>query len=187
MGSRAPLADYFREATAASAVEVAQSLWNSGVTPADFSEANDRYNSAIMEQYKLYVELADRVSVRRGIANTFFLTLNTAVFAAVGVAWESRPEAPPAVAAVPLAILVVQCFVWFWVIRSHRQLNSAKWAVVGAFEQRLPASPWWGAEWKALGEGERPDRYWPLTHVEQWVPVIFGAAYIAGFVGLLTL
>ncbi|MEO0973262.1 MAG: hypothetical protein AAFX85_09215, partial [Pseudomonadota bacterium] len=39
-----------------------------------------RWRSAMLEQYKLYVEMTDRISQRRGAANTFFLTLNTAVF-----------------------------------------------------------------------------------------------------------
>jgi hypothetical protein len=33
----------------------------------------------VLEQYKLYVEMADRLSARRALANTFFLTVNTAV------------------------------------------------------------------------------------------------------------
>jgi hypothetical protein len=40
-----------------------------------------------LEQYKIYVEMADRISARRGMTNTFFLTLNTAIFTAVGVFW----------------------------------------------------------------------------------------------------
>jgi len=157
------------------------------MSPADFDGANENYTQVILEQYKLYVEMADRVSVRRGLANTFFLTLNTAIFTAIGVAWSVHLAAPPAAVLLPLAILLLQCLAWFWVVRSHRQLNSGKWAVVGALERRLPASPWWSAEWKALGEGRNPARYWSLSHVEQLVPLLFAIAYIAGFVALLTL
>ena len=32
-----------------------------------------------------YVEMADRIIQRRGLTNTFFLTLNTAIFTAVGL------------------------------------------------------------------------------------------------------
>jgi hypothetical protein len=31
----------------------------------------------VLEKYKLYVEMADRVSARRGLTNSFFLALNT--------------------------------------------------------------------------------------------------------------
>lgn len=151
-------------------------LWNEDVT-----ESN---SAIVLEQYKLYVEMADRVSSRRSLANTFFLTLNTAVFAAIGVLWENPPEASPWLGLFPLIALVLQCAAWYWIIRSYRQLNSAKWCVVGALERRLPASPWWSAEWTALGEGRDPSRYWPLTHAEQWVPVLFMVAYAGGFIAL---
>ena len=137
------------------------------------------------EQYKLYVELADRVSARRALANTFFLTLNTAIFAAIGVFLTDPPTATSGLLLIPVVVLVAQCFVWFWVIRSYRQLSAGKWAVVGAFELQLPTSPWWSAEWAALGEGRDPSRYWPLTHVEQWIPILFAVAYLLGFVAII--
>jgi hypothetical protein len=170
---------YFFETSAPDAAELEAPLWN-GVEPAEESVA------VAFEQYRLYVELADRVSARRALANTFFLTLNTAVFAAIGVLWRDPPSAPPWVLLAPLSVLVMQCFMWFWIIRSYRQLNAAKWAVVGAFERHLPTSPWWSAEWVALGEGRDPSRYWPLTHVEQWIPMLFALAYVGGFIAVFT-
>jgi drug/metabolite transporter (DMT)-like permease len=134
----------------------------------------------LLEQYKLYVEMADRVSARRGLANTFFLAINTAVFTALGVFWVHRPPGPAGLLIVPWAVLVVQCLAWFWILRSYRQLNTAKYAVIGVMEERLPASPYWAAEWAALGRGEDPARYWPLSHVEQWIPGLFAAGYTAG-------
>jgi len=83
---------------------------------------------------------------------------------------------------VPLIALLAECAAWFYIVRSYRQLNGAKYRVVGAFEERLPASPYWKAEWAELGEGRDRSKYWPLTHVEQVVPIIFGATYVLGFV-----
>jgi hypothetical protein len=34
----------------------------------------------------------------------------------------------------------------------------------------------------ALGEGKDPSRYWPLSHIEQWIPALFGALYLFAFV-----
>jgi hypothetical protein len=82
--------------------------------------------------------------------------------------------------------LLGQCAAWFFIPRSYRQLNGAKYSVIGALEQRLPASPYWSAEWKALGKGTNPAQYWPLSHVEQWVPLFFALVYITGFVILLS-
>jgi hypothetical protein len=169
---------YFVETSVPDAAELDGALW---ANDSALSEADTR---TALDQYKLYVEMADRVSARRSLANTFFLTLNTAVFTLIGVLWKDPPHASPWLGLFPTAVLVMQCFVWFWVIRSYRQLNAAKWAVVGAFEARFPASPWRSAEWEALGHGTDPSRYWPLTHIEQWVPPLFALAYIGGFIVL---
>ncbi|MFF9778441.1 hypothetical protein ACF1HJ_32925 [Streptomyces sp. NPDC013978] len=134
----------------------------------------------ILEQYKIYAEMADRVSARRGAANTFFLTLNTSIVALMATVWVDHPSAGwlylPAFIA-----LEVQCLAWFWLVRSYRQLNAAKYVVIAAFEEKLPASPYWSAEWIALGEGKDPSRYWPLTHIEQWIPATFAITYLAVF------
>ncbi len=178
---------YFVQAPAATADEVEDTLWNREVTAASFSDAQERYQAALLEQYKLYVEMADRVSARRALANTFFLTLNTAILTTIGLLLKAHPNGARWALVFPLLILLVECLAWFWIVRSYRQLNSGKWAVVGALEKRLPASPWWRAEWEALGRGENPARYWPLTHVEQLVPLCFALTYLLGFIVVVAL
>ncbi|GAB3474198.1 hypothetical protein GCM10027521_02150 [Amycolatopsis cihanbeyliensis] len=162
--------------------DISSRLWNAGVSTQDDAVAGENYQNAVLEQYKLYVEMADRVSARRALANTFFLALNTSIFTVIGVAWPARLVATPWWLVIPLAALLAECAAWFYLVRSYRQLNTAKYQVVGALEERLPASPYWKAEWVALGEGRDRSRYWPLTHLEQWVPVLFGSIYLAGFV-----
>jgi hypothetical protein len=158
--------------------DLSDSLWNAGWTPSDAT-------SPILEQYKMYVEMADRISARRGLTNTFFLTLNTAVLTTVGVVWAHPPRHLGGWLAIPLVVLLAECVTWFWLVRSYRQLNTAKYAVVGALEAKLPASPYWNAEWKALGEGMDRARYWPISHLEQGVPLLFAVAYGAGFLALV--
>jgi hypothetical protein len=165
--------------------DVRPNLWNADVDTASYSAENEKYQAAVLEQYKIYVEMADRISARRGLANTFFLTVNTAVFTIIGVFWKDRPQATTWLLMLPLIVLLGQCLAWFWLIRSYRQLNAAKWIVVGALEERLPASPYWRAEWKAVGEGRDPSKYWPLSHLEQWVPMLFAACYLAGFLAVI--
>ena len=162
--------------------DVRPTLWNA----ANDSSEGHKDRATILEQYKLYVEMADRISARRSLTNTFFLTLNTAIFAAIGALWKNRLAFPSWLLVFPLLALLVQCGAWFLLVRSYRQLNSAKYIVIGALEERLPASPYWKAEWKALGEGKDKAKYWPMTHLEQWVPVIFAATYIAAFIAALT-
>jgi hypothetical protein len=156
-------------------------LWNATVGPECYEGSGERYQAAILEQYKLYVEMADRISNRRGLTNTFFLTLNTTTITVIGLFWNDRPDASPLILALPLMIAIAQCAAWWWIVRSYRQLNTAKFRVVGALEERLPASPYRRAEWAALGEGQDWHKYLPLTHLEQWIPILFGLVYLLGF------
>jgi hypothetical protein len=121
---------YFVEVPAARAAELEACLWET-----------DRVASSelpvVLEQYKLYVEMADRVASRRSLANTFFLTLNTLVFTGIGVLWQDPPQASAWLGLFPLVVLVLQCAVWFWTIRSYRQLSAAKWPLTRV-EQWVP-------------------------------------------------
>jgi hypothetical protein len=175
---------YFRTAASPDIEGIRGQLWTSSAEPS-WSQQDPAYLSAVMDQYKIYVEMADRISSRRGLANTFFLSLNTAIFTIIGVFWQHPPHSHLGLLAIPLVVLIGQCLAWFWILRSYRQLNSAKYAVVGALEERLPASPYWAGEWAALGGGKDPARYWPLSHVESGIPAFFAAAYTVGFVVLL--
>jgi len=159
-------------------------LWTT-VTPTDYQADAEKYQQAILEQYKIYVEMADRISARRSLTNTFFLTLNTAVFTLIGVLLQVHPAGPTLLLIFPLIALVGQCASWYYLVRSYRQLNTTKYEVIGALEQRLPASPYWNAEWHALGEGKDRSKYWPLTHLEQWVPILFVAIYLFAFIAAL--
>jgi hypothetical protein len=161
-------------------------LWNPDVTAASYAGDGATYQGAILEQYRMYVEMADRISERRAGANTFFLTLNTSVLTILGAVRAALPADHPSWLAIPLAGLLAECAAWFYLVRSYRQLNSAKYRVVGALEKRLPASPYWSAEWSALGKGQDRSLYWPLTHLEQWVPITFIVVYVASYIAAVS-
>lgn len=166
-------------------MELRERLWNSEAKSQSYNGNVELYQSAVMEQYKIYVEMADRVSQRRGLTNTFFLGLNAAIFTVVGVFWKDKPAADVWWLVLPLLMALAQCAAWFYLVRSYSLLNTAKYKVVGALEERLPASPYWRAEWLALGEGTDRTRYWPLSHIEKWIPFLFAVLYITGFMALL--
>ncbi len=164
--------------------ELCHRLWND---PQDKTGPHGRaipYESAVLDQYRIYVEMADRVSARRGLTNSFFLSLNTGIFALVAAFGKIPLPDRTWWLVIPLIAVLGQCFAWFYLVRSYRLLNSAKYQVVGALEERLPASPFWRAEWWALGEGNDRSRYWPLSHIEQWIPILFGLAYISAFLAI---
>lgn len=162
-------------------MEIGDQLWTGDAKAELYGDDAAAYQAAILEQYKIYVEMADRVSQRRGLANTFFLTLNTAIFTLVGVFWENRPAGSEWWLVLPLIAVLSQCYAWFALVRSYRTLNTAKFQVIEALEERLPASPYARGEWAALTEG----KYRPLSQIETWVPALFGGVYLAGFVAVL--
>ena len=126
------LINYFRSASTSIDV-VRPNVWNA-LDP----NITDSERTFILEQYKIYVEMADRISARRSLTNTFFLTLNTAVFARIGVALKEPTRFPSWMLIFPLLALVTQCGAWFFLVRSYRQLNTAKYTVVGVLEEKLP-------------------------------------------------
>ncbi|MEV7283022.1 hypothetical protein AB0O01_00375 [Streptomyces sp. NPDC093252] len=161
--------------------DIRDSLWNSAIDQSAYGDTAS-YQNAVFEQYKLCVEMADRVSARRNLSNTFFLALNSAIVTVLTAAFREAHSQVSVWLLLPgLVIIVSVCAAWFALVRSYRLLNGAKFTVIGALEERLPAYAYSRAEWRALGEGRDWHRYLPLTHIEQWIPVIFAVAYLVGF------
>lgn len=141
-------------------------------------EYGDNYRPHLLEQYKLYVEMADRVSQRRATANTFFLTLNTGLFGfATGLAGFSIDEAQIWAVSWGTAIFGIGfSYVWWRILESYRQLNSAKYKVVHDLELKLPVAPY-DDEWGKVERGNNPKLYLQLTVVEARVPKLFMLGY----------
>ncbi|WP_455769109.1 RipA family octameric membrane protein [Kitasatospora purpeofusca] len=162
--------------------DLSSAIWNPAIASDGSSLNSIEYRSILLEQYKVYVEMADRVSSRRGLANSFFLTLNVAVIGLSGPALKVGSQRVDLFfASILLVILLAQCAVWVCVIRSYRTLNKAKYEVIGAMEERLPARIYSKGEWLYLVRGGRIGRYASLSVVEQLMPAIFSVAYILLF------
>lgn len=144
------------------------------------SEYGVKYKEHLLEQYKLYVEMADRVSARRSTANAFFLTANTLLLSGSGILSHicsgsviSDPLAP----AMALIGGILLCFAWKSIVKSYKQLNDGKFKIIHAIEKKLPIGLY-EAEWKVLGEGKDTKKYAPLTRLESLIPNIFIILYI---------
>lgn len=144
------------------------------------SAGDEKSKAQLLDQYKLYVEMADRVSGRRLTANTYFLSVNTGL---LGLVAYVAKESINFLWVLGLAGIVL-CWLWSQILRSYRDLNTAKFAVIHAIEKRLPISPY-AAEWMFAGRGKDNSRYYPLTHIEKGVPFVFMALHT--FVFLRTL
>ena len=137
------------------------------------------YQTLLLEQYKLYVETTNKVSDRRGSAHTLLLTVNTSLVTIYGLVLAKDTTLATAKGPwtwmIPLVGLLV-AVTWFLLIRSYRALNGAKFRVIHEVENRLPARLF-DLEWQFLDRG-RTLVYQPLTHLEQYIPIVFAVFYI---------
>lgn len=133
-----------------------------------------------LELYKLAVEMADRISARRALANTFFLTVNTGLVALLGgrsLRWYVA------------AAGIVFALAWWGLLQSYRKINWAKFQVINSIEPRLPFQPF-SDEWHHLENTRAPRKLWPFRDLRAWlkgyhdlgtveriVPLAFAAIY----------
>ena len=136
------------------------------------------YETHLLEQYKLYVQMADKISERRQTANTYFLTINTALVALLGIVWPATEKLVDVLWYVIAGLAgMILCYSWYRLLRSYKDLNSGKFRVVGVIEKYLPLRPY-DAEWESLGRGKNSKLYLPFTHIEAKIPWVFFALYL---------
>lgn len=137
----------------------------------------EKYEDHLLDQYKKYLDMADKISDRRSAANTFFLTINTGLISAFGLTKLLSDQNLRFLFVTGGVAAVLLSYSWYRLIRAYRDLSTAKFKVVHEIEKFLPIRPF-DAEWEAVGRGENKNLYWPFTHIEQFVPWIFIALYI---------
>lgn len=134
----------------------------------------ERFQEHLLEQYKLYVDSAQRVSEKRISTGNYLLTVSSSLMTVFGIASTLRVGGRW-LSIIPVAGLLVS-LTWFSLIRSYKNLNTAKFKVIHELENYLPVAIF-RYEWHSceLGQGKA---YKPITHLERWIPVIFAAVYL---------
>ena len=149
-----------------------------------------------LDLYKLAVEMADRVSARRASTNSFFVAVNGALAAVVGLAGWAREASAFGLVVTSIAGVTLS-ITWWLLLRYYRRLNKAKFEVINEIESRLSERPF-TAEWAALNPPEDPDAVTPrtlrnrwkrkhreATIVEQFVPWVFVTLYVVLGIGAI--
>ncbi len=143
-------------------------------------EYGERYRDHCLAMYHGFVESAERISDRRHSANSFFLTVNTAL---LGITGYLQSEEVNLLWLVALAGAVL-CYTWYRLIGSYRSMNTAKFKVLHEIEQQLPFAPY-DAEWEQLKRGKVPRVHIPFSQVEKVVPPVFLALHGVAFLAIL--
>jgi hypothetical protein len=143
----------------------------------------DKYVDHLLEQYKIYIDSAEKISDRRQKTNEFFLGLNTGLVALLGFVVTKTSHTGYILGLSSLAGATM-CYLWYRILMSYKGLNDGKFKVVHAIELRLPLALY-DTEWEILGRGEDKEKYWPFSHIEIYVPWIFMTIYLILFLSIL--
>jgi hypothetical protein len=123
----------------------------------------------LVDQYRLAVEMWDRVRARRQQSNQFYVSINTAFLTAIvalmGVGHMGNDYLIIVLSMVGLAL----CVLWFFTIMNYKLLTENKLEIIGQLEQVLPACPF----------SVEKRSHSPFTVVERGVSIVFFILYVA--------
>ena len=135
------------------------------------------YYGHLMEQYKIYAEMTDRISQRRQTAHTLFLTINTGLIALLGLALSGKLGIVGSVWISVVAVAgIILSWAWYRLVKSYGDLNAGKFRVIHRIEELLPIKPY-KAEWEIVGYGQDFSLFKPFTETEVFIPWVFILLY----------
>ncbi|MFL0092743.1 RipA family octameric membrane protein [Tenacibaculum maritimum] len=130
-----------------------------------------------LEQYKMYVESAEKVSDRRSNLNTFYLSLTTTITGVIGyLKTNTISNSEYLIIGLSISAILI-CVYWVNLLENYRKLNSGKFKVIHEIEKELPLNLY-DYEWEKLGKGNDPKLYKKLSNVEKIIPTIFGFLFL---------
>jgi hypothetical protein len=135
-----------------------------------------------LELFKLYLETAEKVSDRRADANTWMLSVNSAIVALYGYLSQDGAsvgdfEKSVWLWAIPATGILV-CLAWAALLSSYSKLNEAKFAVLQEIEASLPLALFTREQAVYEAMGRRP-----FSGIEKKIPfalvVLYGMLLVA--------
>ncbi len=120
--------------------------------------------------------MMDKVSERRYLANSFFLTINTVLVGLIAGFGAFLHQSQLLWVIIACSAGFLLSYTWRRLIVSYKELNSGKFTIIHMLESRLPANLF-AAEWDVLGKGIGPE-YTPFSRTELNVPIVFMVLYV---------
>ncbi len=128
--------------------------------------------------FELYLATADKVSNGRAHANSWMLSVNSAVVGLYGYLQADKAAGGAAQKAVWLwaipAAGAIVCLAWAALLASYHKLNRAKFGAPAELEWDPPVPPFTREREVYRGDGRRS-----LSRVERWIPGCFFLLYAA--------
>ena len=119
------------------------------------SEYGEKFQEHLLEQYKLYVEMADRISSRRLKTNQFYISVLSGILALLSIFAKNQALSINNSFYLILIsfICILLCGIWYANIKSYKQLNKIKFEVIHDMESCLPYACYEN-EWNIEKEGK---------------------------------
>ena len=143
----------------------------------------NNFHTLLIEQYKLYVEMHDRISARRNQMNGFYISLLSGLLAllSIGVDKNVFSQAQNVVLALVGILGVILCFLWRIYIRSYARLVWRKIQVIHEIEKYLPFPCYLREEGLREKDLKSKVNYTRHTTIEQYTAITFGVLYFGLF------
>ncbi len=127
-------------------------------------EYGENYHPHTLEMYKTYVGTTHKVSNRRLTANSFFLTINTALIGINGYITGKNTEIMLPIV-LSIAAIIICCF-WWRLVKVYSEINLRKFKIIYQMEEQLPISPF-RSEW------QKKEKSKLFTDIEKNIPWVF--------------
>lgn len=137
-------------------------------------KANKR--EIILAEWQTCVEMANSVSQRRDTMNNIFITVNTALLAAVSLRFDIKTV-------FILISGIVLCVIWKLLIRNYKILNRVKFEIIQEMEEGLPVRAFHD-EWERLCSDRK---YKDGTSMEKSIPILFIIIYVLAIIVMILL
>lgn len=139
-----------------------------------FNCNNDR--NELFQQYRMFVESAEKISERRNHLNTFFIALHSLLVSGLSL-FKSEIFAY----IIPIcAFGCVLSFLWWYMLCNYRALNKAKFSIIQEIEKKLPLNLY-RTEWslyKTKKHHLNPTRYLSFSRLEMVLPWLLIIVYL---------
>ena len=182
MGEQLPKAGQASIASVADNADYKRNTINS-VRDRPHAYDNDKYYGHLLDQYKIYLEMVDRLSARRVLVNNSFITL----LGAGAIAYSAAPTHFAKFATVfqfgvSLACVLI-AVLWRETILYYRDLSKTKFKVVHEIEELLPAQPYRTEYLYFIKERDKKRNALSrgLAQMESYLPVIAAIFSLFGF------
>lgn len=139
---------------------------------------NPEFNNReeLFQQYRLFVDSAEKTSERRSKLNSFFIAVHTLFLSVLSLIDSIIYEysEPVCIFGCILALL------WWYMLSNYRSLNSAKFKIIQEIEKRLPLNLY-SEEWSIYKTSKRwynPNRYLSFSRLEMILPWLLIIIYL---------